>query len=103
MAELYDADVIFVATHSQGSIVSTHLLDRLIRDKHIRPPRSEPSFSIDPSSMDTVNVSPTGKPQRICCLAQCMCTNHGIQTFKIISMFQVVSISAHSDISTLVL
>ncbi|EIW74973.1 hypothetical protein CONPUDRAFT_132566 [Coniophora puteana RWD-64-598 SS2] len=36
MDDLREADVVFVATHSQGSIVSTHLLDRLIRDGYIR-------------------------------------------------------------------
>ncbi|KDR77909.1 hypothetical protein GALMADRAFT_1293338 [Galerina marginata CBS 339.88] len=35
MADLHAADAILVATHSQGSIVSTHLLDRLMRDGHI--------------------------------------------------------------------
>lgn len=30
-----------MATHSQGSIVSTHLLDRLIRDGHIVTARNE--------------------------------------------------------------
>lgn len=36
MNDLHTADAIFVATHSQGSIVSTHLLDNLVRDGHIR-------------------------------------------------------------------
>lgn len=35
LADLHAADAILVATHSQGSVVSTHLLDRLIRDGHI--------------------------------------------------------------------
>ncbi|CAG8732136.1 7614_t:CDS:2, partial [Acaulospora colombiana] len=34
--DLQEADVVFVATHSQGSVVSTQLLDRLIADGHIR-------------------------------------------------------------------
>ncbi|KAG6838430.1 hypothetical protein H0H87_003081, partial [Tephrocybe sp. NHM501043] len=40
MDDLHAADAILVATHSQGSIVSTHLLDRLIQDGHIRTKRS---------------------------------------------------------------
>jgi hypothetical protein len=40
MRDMHDADAIIVATHSQGSIVSTHLLDRLIQDGHIRTARS---------------------------------------------------------------
>lgn len=51
MDDLHAADAILVATHSQGSIVSTHLLDRLIREKHIKTSR--------PSA------------QRVCCLALC--------------------------------
>ncbi|KAF8888158.1 hypothetical protein CPB84DRAFT_1473955 [Gymnopilus junonius] len=35
MSDLHLADAIFVSTHSQGSVVSTHLLDRLIADGHI--------------------------------------------------------------------
>jgi hypothetical protein len=36
MDDLHHSDVVFVATHSQGSVVATHLIDRLIRDNHIR-------------------------------------------------------------------
>ncbi|KDR69526.1 hypothetical protein GALMADRAFT_145558 [Galerina marginata CBS 339.88] len=35
MADLHAADAIFVSTHPQGSTVSTHLLNRLMRDGHI--------------------------------------------------------------------
>ncbi|KAJ8514671.1 hypothetical protein ONZ45_g7817 [Pleurotus djamor] len=35
VGDIHEADAIFVATHSQGSIVSTHLLDRLLKDGHI--------------------------------------------------------------------
>ncbi|KIM37712.1 hypothetical protein M413DRAFT_448237 [Hebeloma cylindrosporum] len=41
MSDLHDADAIIVSTHSQGSIVSTHLLDRLIRDGYIVTLRSD--------------------------------------------------------------
>ena len=34
------ADAILFATHSQGSIVTTHLVDRLISDGHIRTPKT---------------------------------------------------------------
>ena len=30
MDDIHDADAILVAAHSQGSVVSTHLLDRLL-------------------------------------------------------------------------
>jgi hypothetical protein len=71
MDDLHDADAIFVATHSQGSIVSTHLLDRLIRDKHIRTRRS-----IDTTVMGVpgVNLAPSLRAQKVCCL--CMCGIH---------------------------
>ncbi|KIM74736.1 hypothetical protein PILCRDRAFT_827946, partial [Piloderma croceum F 1598] len=72
MNEIHAADVIFVATHSQGSIVSTHLLDRLIRDGHIRTRRNmkapAPIESLASSSTDIV---PIMQPQKICCLALC--------------------------------
>lgn len=80
MADLHAADVVFVATHSQGSIVSTHLLDRLIRDGHIRTVRSmeaatssTQSESVASGTADIVPpaVSAVQQPQRICCLALC--------------------------------
>ncbi|EPQ55541.1 hypothetical protein GLOTRDRAFT_138440 [Gloeophyllum trabeum ATCC 11539] len=72
MDDIHSADAIFVATHSQGSIVSTHVLDRLIRDGHIRTRRS-----VDLTNASTA-VNPGGAvpavglpPQRVCCLALC--------------------------------
>ncbi|KAL1675823.1 hypothetical protein EV122DRAFT_217712 [Schizophyllum commune] len=60
VADLHAADAIFVATHSQGTIVSTHLLDRLVRDGHIRTKRS------------ALGQSPSERPaQKVCCLALC--------------------------------
>lgn len=76
MDDLHGADAIFVATHSQGSVVSTHLLDRLIRDKHIRTTRNTSSMGAEAvtgastSSFSAAGV-PAGKPQKICCLALC--------------------------------
>ncbi|KAJ7706365.1 hypothetical protein B0H17DRAFT_1126035 [Mycena rosella] len=75
MADLHAADVIFVATHSQGSIVSTHLLDRLIRDGHIRT--GGPDVSKAPGSPGAAPSTPGAAslpappPQRVCCLALC--------------------------------
>jgi hypothetical protein len=79
MADLRAADVIFVATHSQGSIVSTHLLDRLIRDGYVRPPTvpGSPSAVAASAQATAAGVSGAGAvgqmalPQRICCVALC--------------------------------
>ncbi|KAJ6519649.1 hypothetical protein C8R45DRAFT_29227 [Mycena sanguinolenta] len=76
MDAIHEADVIFVATHSQGTIVSTHILDRLIRDGHIRTGGSD--VSKDPGSIAaavtstaTASALPAPPPQRVCCLALC--------------------------------
>lgn len=61
MDALREADAIFVATHSQGSIVSTHILDRLIADRHIRTTSNN---GVLPGDVPL-------PPQRICCLALC--------------------------------
>lgn len=89
ISDLHAADVIFVATHSQGSIVSTHLLDRLIQDKHIRTAvnvneAAEASEIVKDAAMDVANgvggiVAPNlrnieNKKQRVCCL--CLCGIH---------------------------
>jgi hypothetical protein len=76
MNEIHAADVIFVATHSQGSIVSTHILDRLIREGHIRTFHSiEATAAAAPAetlaSGSAADIVPTVKPQKICCLALC--------------------------------
>ncbi|KAF7310763.1 hypothetical protein HMN09_00619300 [Mycena chlorophos] len=68
MADLHAADVIFVATHSQGSIVSTHILDRLITDGHIRTGGYESTKS---QSSPSANQPPPAPRQRVCCLALC--------------------------------
>ncbi|KAI9507304.1 hypothetical protein F5148DRAFT_981590 [Russula earlei] len=72
MSDLHAADAILVATHSQGSIVSTHLLDRLIHEKHIKTSRTldllaSASAALAPGG--TVPATPSG--QRVCCLALC--------------------------------
>lgn len=73
MADLANADVIFVATHSQGSVVSAHLLDRLIRDGHIRPSAHPDSLVAVATEAVTAGGSVSGplKTQRVCCLALC--------------------------------
>ena len=73
MDDIHAADAILVSTHSQGSIVSTHLLDRLIGDEHIRTARNSvvlaPAGSFPSASgMDT---APAPRPQKVCCLAMC--------------------------------
>ncbi|KAJ6574937.1 hypothetical protein B0H19DRAFT_1126451 [Mycena capillaripes] len=79
MDAVHTADVIFVAAHSQGSVVSTHLLDRLIREGHIRT--GGPDVSKDPTSLSAAVSSttapataaslPAPPPQRVCLLALC--------------------------------
>ncbi|EJD53220.1 hypothetical protein AURDEDRAFT_110929 [Auricularia subglabra TFB-10046 SS5] len=66
--DLHMADVVFVATHSQGSVASTHLLRRLIHEGHIR---------IAPDEAGLLPTNPTMPTwtgvgsQRVCCLALC--------------------------------
>ncbi|KAJ6627098.1 hypothetical protein B0H10DRAFT_1995412 [Mycena sp. CBHHK59/15] len=74
--DLHAADVIFVATHSQGSVVSTHLLDKLIQDGHIRT--GGPDVSKVPNNLGVATPSTSTGPslpapptQRVCCLALC--------------------------------
>jgi hypothetical protein len=72
MDDLHAADAILVATHSQGSIVSTHLLDRLIREKHIKTSRTSDllvSASAALAPGGTSSAAPSA--QRVCCLALC--------------------------------
>lgn len=68
--DIHAADAIFVATHSQGSVVSTHLLDRLIRDRHIYTSKSGQLMRSPPDASGNIAIlSP--KLQRVCCLALC--------------------------------
>ncbi|ESK92975.1 yml020w-like protein [Moniliophthora roreri MCA 2997] len=68
MSDLHEADAIFVSTHSQGSVVSTHLLDRLIKDGHIRTVQN--TVATEGLTDLGVNLIPL-RPQRVCCLALC--------------------------------
>ncbi|KAH8108390.1 hypothetical protein DFH11DRAFT_1517039 [Phellopilus nigrolimitatus] len=78
MEALRDADVIFVATHSQGCIVSTHLINRLIADGHIRTTQgsadalSTVAANIASGSGGAIGAFPADKHrQYVCCLALC--------------------------------
>jgi len=71
--DLHAADVIFVATHSQGSIVSTHLLDKLIREGHILTPRNVDILNTTAAAIapgGSISVS-SSRTQKVCCLALC--------------------------------
>ncbi len=63
VSDLHDADAILVATHSQGSVVSTHLLNRLIEEGHIVTALSARAM---PDELIGVR-----RVQRVCCLALC--------------------------------
>ena len=75
--DIHSADVIFVSAHSQGSIVSTHLVDLLIRDGHIITSSTENvgkqvhKVTTDASDGSWVSDSNTQGRQRICCLNLC--------------------------------
>lgn len=74
MNDLHAADVIFVATHSQGSVVSTHLLDRLIREGHILTEKNMSIIAKAAAAVAPSGVSPShGRThtQKVCCLALC--------------------------------
>ena len=83
MADLHAADAIIVATHSQGSVVSTHLLDQLIKDNHIVTARNVNTASMAgvglglsvgsgvEVSSPAVSEGGRRKIQRLCCLALC--------------------------------
>ncbi|KAH9019533.1 hypothetical protein EDB84DRAFT_1516906 [Lactarius hengduanensis] len=70
--DLHAADAILVATHSQGSIVSTHLLDRLIHDKHIKTSRTSDLLASASAALAPAGTRPVApSAQRVCCLALC--------------------------------
>ncbi|OBZ74632.1 hypothetical protein A0H81_05079 [Grifola frondosa] len=73
LENLHAADVIFVPSHSQGAIVSTHLVDRLIRDGHILTARSvdilaQTAATITPGG---VAATPSTQAQKVCFLSLC--------------------------------
>jgi len=69
--DLRNADAILVATHSQGSVVSTHLIDRLIREGHIRTHKALDASVSASMKGGGVPLGPISPPQRVCCLAMC--------------------------------
>lgn len=73
MDDLREADVIFVATHSQGSVVSTHLMSKLLQEGIIytRPEELVPSGGDTFPSAVGIPRSSERKLQRVCCLALC--------------------------------
>ncbi|KAG8964145.1 hypothetical protein FRC03_002153 [Tulasnella sp. 419] len=66
--DVHSADVIFIATHSQGSIVSTQLIASLVQDGHIR---TELNHEAVLRATETSGVIPPPHPTRVVCLAQC--------------------------------
>ncbi|KAF8687597.1 hypothetical protein RHS03_09922, partial [Rhizoctonia solani] len=68
LADLHRADVVLVATHSQGSIVSTHLIAKLISDGHIRTRTNREAVN---RATEQTGVLPPVAPHRVCCLAMC--------------------------------
>ena len=71
MEDLHAADAIFVAAHSQGCIVATHLLDRLVRDGHILTSRSVDTFTKAAAAVVPGSAVPPVQAQRIGFLAVC--------------------------------
>jgi len=79
--DIHAADVIFISAHSQGSIVSTHLVDLLIRDGHIitsastteKTEQQTGNATAETSDGAWVSASESGTKgrQRICCLSLC--------------------------------
>ncbi|KAI0665516.1 hypothetical protein C8Q78DRAFT_986317 [Trametes maxima] len=73
MEDLHAADVIFVASHSQGAIISTHLVDRLIEDGHILTSRSVDTLARSAAAIAAGGAAsvPTTQAQKVCLLALC--------------------------------
>ncbi|KAF7799191.1 hypothetical protein EIP86_010422 [Pleurotus ostreatoroseus] len=73
MDDLHSADVIFVAAHSQGCIVATHLLDKLIREGHISTPRNAEIVASTAAAVAPGGSVPISgiRTQKICCLSLC--------------------------------
>jgi hypothetical protein len=62
------ADAILLATHSQGSVVTTQLIDRLISEGHIRTGKNPEAAA---RVARHAGVVPPVNPHRVCCLALC--------------------------------
>lgn len=75
--DIHSANVIFVSAHSQGSIVSTHLVDLLIRDGHIIT-RATGNVGKQAGNSTTealdgacASESSSRSRQQVCCLSLC--------------------------------
>ncbi|KAK2463904.1 hypothetical protein APHAL10511_004076 [Amanita phalloides] len=88
--DIHSADAILISTHSQGSVVSTHLLDRLISDKHIRTQRNSvvvgPATSVP--AVVGMDTAPAPRPQKICCLSMCGIHLGPLRYLSTTSLFQ---------------
>jgi hypothetical protein len=72
MDDLHAADVIFVAAHSQGTIVATHLIDRLIQEGHIKDASlSDSSAEVAATTSKGTSSPLSSRQQKICCLFLC--------------------------------
>ncbi len=73
LENLHAADVVFVASHSQGAIVATHLIDRLIEDGHILTTRSVDTLAKTAASIAAGGAAavPTTQAQKVCLLSLC--------------------------------
>lgn len=75
--DIHSADFIFVSAHSQGSIVSTHLVDLLIRDGHIiTSATGNVGKQADNSTTEALDgvcalESSSRGQQQVCCLSLC--------------------------------
>ncbi|KZT51281.1 hypothetical protein CALCODRAFT_145928 [Calocera cornea HHB12733] len=68
---IHEADIILFATHSQGSVVTCHIMDRLLEEGHIYTGMPQPSAGETIVKMETQGPSPPKKVQRVTCLALC--------------------------------
>ena len=91
MENLHAADVIFVASHSQGAVVATHLIDRLIEDGHILTARSVDTLARTAAAIaagGTASV-PAAQAQKVCLLSLCGIHLGPLRYLKTSSFLQV--------------
>ena len=91
MEDLHAADVIFVASHSQGAIVSTHLIDRLIEDGHILTSRSVGTLARTAAAIGVSGAPPVpaAQAQKVCLLSLCGIHLGPLRYLKTSSVLQV--------------
>ncbi|KZO92434.1 hypothetical protein CALVIDRAFT_601440 [Calocera viscosa TUFC12733] len=71
MTAIHEADIILFATHSQGSVVTCHIMDRLLDEGHIYTGMPQPSAGEAIVKLETQGPPPPKKAQRVVCLALC--------------------------------